>query len=131
MAHQPAIWTGGARRLLYRRLVKLFGPYDQWKKTASPGGGKDTKFDEFCDGFAKVVGANSGDAVKHQIRFALPETQSGSTWESQAQNAILNKAAALEAGFIKDKHLPNLRAVGRPPHPKPKRPVLPTAQTAP
>jgi hypothetical protein len=36
MAHQPAIWTGGARRLLYRRLVKLFGPYDQWKKTASP-----------------------------------------------------------------------------------------------
>jgi hypothetical protein len=114
MAHEPAIWTGDARRLLYGRLVKLFGPYDQWKKTSSPGGGKDTEFDEFCDGFAKVVGANSGDAVKHQVRFALPETQSGSTWGGQKQNAILNKAAALEAGFIRDKHLPNLLAVGPP-----------------
>ena len=43
----------------------------------------------------------------------MPETERGSTWERHAQTAILNKAAALEAGFIKDKHLPDLLAVGR------------------
>jgi hypothetical protein len=78
-----------------------------------PGGGQDATFDEFCSAYAAAVGAKSSDAVKQQIRFALPESEHGSTWERQAQTAILNKAAALEAGFIEDKHLPNLLAVGR------------------
>ena len=82
-------------------------------KTASPGRELDAEFDSFCEIFAKAVGAKSGDAVKHQIRFALPETERGSTWGRQAQTAILNKAAALEAGFIKDSQLPDLLAVGR------------------
>jgi hypothetical protein len=116
MAWQPEIWTGDVRRVLYKRLVKEFGALDRWEKTNSPGRGLDGKFDQFCDAFAKAVGANSADAVKIQIRFAMPETSQGSTWEGgQVQAAIVNKAAALEAGFIDDKHLPNLRAVGREP----------------
>jgi hypothetical protein len=107
------IWTGDARRVLYRRLVELFGPYEEWEKAASPGRGREEEFDEFCNVFAQTVGAKSGRAVQHQIMFALPETESGSVWHTQAQAAILNKAAALEAGFIRDKHLPNLLAVGR------------------
>lgn len=71
------------------------------------------RFDKFCEDFAQVVGAKSGDAVKHQIRFAMPETESGSTWKRHAQTAILNKAAALEAGFIRDSQLPELVATGR------------------
>jgi hypothetical protein len=118
MAHQPEIWTGEVRRVLYRRLVQQFGPYRGWKKTNSPGGTLDTKFDQFCDTFAKAVGAQSGNAVKHQIRFAMPESERGSTWGRHAQTAILNKAAALEAGFIEDKHLPDLLAVGRLPKKK-------------
>ncbi len=43
----------------------------------------------------------------------MPESENGSTWDRQAQTAILNKAAALEAGFIEDSHLPDLLAVGR------------------
>jgi hypothetical protein len=78
-----------------------------------PGGENDSTFDKFCNAYALAIGARSGGAVKHQIRFALPESQRGSTWERHAQTAILNKAAALEAGFIEDKHLPNLLAVGR------------------
>jgi hypothetical protein len=110
------IWTGDARRLLYRRLVEKFGSLDNWEGTSSPGGGHDAKFDEFCEDFARVVGAKSGEAVKHQIRFAMPETRRGSTWEEgQARTAIMNKAAALEAGFIQNKHLPDLHAVGRNP----------------
>jgi hypothetical protein len=113
MAHQPEIWSGDVRRVLYRRLVALFGPLSCWQKTHSPGGTNDAAFDEFCEVFAKAVGAKSGSAVKHQIRFPTPESEHGSTWDRHAQTAILNKAAALEAGFINDGQLPNLLAVGR------------------
>lgn len=113
MGWDPTIWTGDARRVLYKRLVDLFGPYIQWTKKSSPGRDRDADFWEFCEKFAAAVGAKSGKAVQHQIRFALPETERGSTWGRHAQTAILNKAAALEAGFIEDKHLPDLVAVGR------------------
>ena len=115
MAHQPDVWTGEVRRVLYTRLVQLFGPYEKWTKSSSPGRNLDTSFEQFCDAFARAIGAKSGKAVQHQIRFAMPETPKGSTWERHAQTAILNKAAALEAGFIEDKHLPNIHAVGRGP----------------
>ncbi len=113
MAHEPEIWTGDVRRVLYRRLVQLFGPYEDWQKSSSPGDQHEDAFNTFCAAFAEAVGAKSPDAVKHQIRFSMPESESGSTWGRQAQTAILNKAAALEAGFIRDKHLPDLLAVGR------------------
>ncbi len=105
------IWTGDVRRVLYRRLVERFGAFDNWVGTSSPGPGHDENFNQFCDDFARVVGAKSGDAVKHQIRFAMPESAGGSVWqEGHARTAILNKAAALESGFIENRHLPNLRA---------------------
>lgn len=43
------IWTENVRRTLYERLVELFGPLDNWKKTSSPGGDQDQKYDEFCE----------------------------------------------------------------------------------
>jgi len=107
------IWSGEARRLLYRRLIEQFGPFDEWNNSNSPGRGLDASFDEFCKAFATVVGASSAEAVKHQIRFAMPETEHGSLWEQQTQTAIGNKAAALEEGFIGDKHLPHVYAVGK------------------
>jgi hypothetical protein len=107
------VWTGEARRVLYQQLLKRFGPLKSWKNTSSPGGKLDKEFEKFCTEFANVIGAKSGEAVQHQIRFALPETPKGSTWTGQAQTATLNKAAALEAGFIENKHLPELLAVGR------------------
>lgn len=113
MTHQPDIWTGDVRRVLYWRLIQLFGPSNTWQKVSSPGGGRDQDFDQFCEVFAKAVGAKSANAVKHQIRFALPETKRGSSWDRHAQTAILNKAAALEMGFIDDNQLPDLLAVGR------------------
>jgi hypothetical protein len=115
MVWQPDIWTGDVRRVLYKRIVKEFGPLEKWEKAHSPGRGLDQQFGEFCDAFAKAVGAKSGDAVQHQIRFAMPESSQGSNWDRHAQTAIMNKAAALEAGFIEDKDLPNLKAVGRGP----------------
>jgi hypothetical protein len=113
MAHLPDIWTQDVRRVLYARLVQIFGPLSSWEKKNSPGRQLDDGFSEFCDVFARAVGAKSGDAVKRQIRFAMPETERGSSWGRQAQPAIFNKAAAFEAGFIEGKHLPDLLAVGR------------------
>jgi hypothetical protein len=113
MAHQPEIWTGDLRRVLYKRLVQQFDASDTWEKTSSPGRGRDNDFNQFCEVFAKAIGAKSGNAVKHQIRFAMPETEHGSNWGRHAQTAILNKAAALEMGFINDGQLPNLVAVGK------------------
>lgn len=117
MPWQPEIWTGDVRRVLYKRLVQQFGPLNDWEKRQLPGRGLDQRFKEFCSAFALAVGAKSGAAVQHQIRFAMPETAQGSTWGRHAQTAILNKAAALEAGFIDDGHLPDLLAVGRAPRP--------------
>src|SRR5271170_382211 len=98
MAWQPEIWTGDVRRVLYKRLVKEFGPLDKWGNPNSPGRGLDQQFHEFCDAFAKAVGAKSGEAVQHQIRFAMPESTEGSSWaDGHVQTAIMNKAAALEA----------------------------------
>ena len=113
MAHNPEIWTGEVRRVLYQRLVQRFGPYRQWTKSHSPGGQHEEAYEAFCSAFAEAVGAKSSNPAKLQIRFAMPESESGSTWGRQIQTAILNKAAALETGFIEDKHLPDLHAVGR------------------
>jgi hypothetical protein len=107
------IWTGEIRRVLYQRLVQEFGPSWEWKRASSPGGDLDAKYETFCKVFAEAIGATSARAVEMQVRFALPESGDGSVWEGHAQTAILNKAAALEAGFIKDSQLPNLLAVGR------------------
>src|SRR5262245_47229862 len=74
------VWTGEARRVLYQQLVKRFGPLKSWKNVSSPGGKLDEQFEKFCTTFADAIGAKSGDAVQHQIRFALPETSKGSTW---------------------------------------------------
>src|SRR4051812_34875805 len=113
MAWEPEIWSGEVRRVLYRRVVALFGPYSTWANKNSPGADRDADYEEFCGWFARAVGAKSAQAVQHQIRFAMPETQRGSSRGRQTQTAILNKPAALEAGFIEDKHLPDLVAVGR------------------
>ncbi|MEO1475730.1 MAG: hypothetical protein AAFS13_05055 [Pseudomonadota bacterium] len=113
MAFKPTIWTSEARKLLYQRLVARFGPSSSWETTGSPGNGLDDAFEEFCIAFAAVVGAKSGDAVKHQIIFAMPELGEGSEWTRHAQTAILNKAYAMEEGFIEDRDLPVLSATSR------------------
>jgi hypothetical protein len=87
---------------------------DDWENSSSPGRGLDGAFEEFCSAFAIVVGAESGKAVKHQIRFAMPESEQGAVMKHQVGTSIGNKAAALEEGFISDRHLPHLLAVGKP-----------------
>jgi hypothetical protein len=113
---RKVIWTRAARDLLFETVVAKFGPYSTWKKAGSPGGGQDSAFDDFCQTFASTIGANSADAVKHQIAWGTPTPFGGvHDWTNQghAAVAILNLAAALDAGFIRSKDLPKLLAEGR------------------
>jgi hypothetical protein len=111
------IWTRAARDLLFETLVAKFGPHSTWEKATSPGKGQDAAFEDFCQQFADVVGASSGEAVKHQIAWGTPTPVGGKehNWSDpgRAANAIRNLAAALDAEFIRSKDLPKLFAEGR------------------
>lgn len=103
-------WTRAARDRLFKRVVQKFGPFDTWETSNSPASARQKEFDKFCADFAKTVGAKSGKAVKMQIRFGSPTTKRSEWKAGHVRNAILCLAAALEAGFIGNKHLPNLTA---------------------
>jgi methyl coenzyme M reductase gamma subunit len=111
------IWTLAVRVLLYTMLVKHFGPSTTWEKTHSPGRDLDVKFKQFCEAFALVIGAKSGDAVLQQILFALPAPKDR-VWDApRARTAMMNMTAALDAGFISNAQLPEYLMVhtkGRP-----------------
>lgn len=110
------IWTSTARKLLFEELVERFGPHSEWEKATAPGRGMDQEFEKFCELMAELVGANSADAVKHQIAFGSPVT-GVAVWNGPGfvQSAILNLAASFEAGFIVNSELPDLIAK-RPKH---------------
>jgi len=95
------IWTAAAHNLLYQELVKRFGKLPEWETNNRPGRGLDFEYDLFCESFAKIVGADSGDAVRQQIAFARQETLPNvKSSRSMVSNFVLNKAAAYHAGFI-------------------------------
>jgi nucleoid-associated protein YgaU len=100
------IWTVAARTLLFEQLVARFGPHRDWQSYASPGRGFDDQFNKFLGTFAELVGATTAAAVKHQILFALPVKGRARWQRGHARNAILNIAAAFNAGFISHSDLP-------------------------
>jgi hypothetical protein len=107
------IWTKTARQLLFETLVARFEPLAKWEKRTSPGNGLDQAYDEFCTAFAAVVGVKSGAAVKQQIHFAMPVRQGSWNSNGHSSTAVLNLAAAYEAGFIVNADFPDLLAGGR------------------
>jgi hypothetical protein len=111
--------------MLYQQLIKRFGPFEEWTGPGGrlPGRDLDKSFLEFCDDAAKFVGANSGEALRKQLEFAMPirpghkqrwgVSPKGRT-PGLARVAILNIAAALETGFITNGMLPSIEATGPP-----------------
>ena len=96
------IWTLKNRTLLYEILVERFGPFSTWNKTAYPEGKKE-EFYELLTAFAKIVGANSADAVQQQIAWA---TTRQSTTNGHTLCLWQNKVVAYECGFISRKYIP-------------------------
>ena len=102
------IWTRAAMELLYEAVVTRFGPYKTWEKASSPGRGLDDEYHKFCAMFASVAGSKSGEAVEHQIAWAMPIPR-GSVRDldaSYGRQFILNTACAYYGGFISNADFP-------------------------
>src|SRR4249920_3583830 len=102
-------WTHQLRTIMYARITMEFGPYAGWGHSRHP---KDKKsryeavLRELATYFSAVTNSTfEWTALGMQIDWACsdPKTVIKAT---QSQVFILNKAAALEMGFIKDSDLP-------------------------
>ncbi len=104
-------WTHELRRIMFERLVREFGSYDTWGKSEYPSGRKKRYaevLDELRNCFECLTGKSfATDAIEQQIAFGFTKQQSR-LGSSHARSFILNKAAALEAGFIKTRQLQSL-----------------------
>ena len=114
------------RSLLFGAM-KEFGPYRDWTEVHTPGRGLNQKYDEVLRAYATLVGCGrkekNGDvtrSVQQQINFAIqyaanafgPSKAVFNGWancnEGHIYSAIMNMAAALEAGFILYSDLPKM-----------------------
>lgn len=109
------VWTRAARDLLYHALVDRFGPYGQWERSSYPSETRRSELAHFCEEFAHIVGAKSGQAVMHQIQWGIGvQTNGEHHWTGDhARTAILNMASAFEAGFIQHGDFPAIVARNR------------------
>lgn len=109
MSMKDLIWTGEVRRMLYSRLVTLFGPHFDWPSKGGNGSQPSSdeairiQFREFLAAFALVIGAKSDEAVRQQINWAIqnPEETNGGT-----RICWTNKVMAYECGFINTSYFP-------------------------
>lgn len=94
--------------IMYSRLVCEFGPYAEWGRSAYPEGRKDRFEDvmkELASYFCRQTGKSFEWSALHQ------QMKWGVTTQPRVKNAgfaylyILNKAAALETGFISSAEL--------------------------
>lgn len=92
------MWSFQNLQLLYTSVVKKFGPHVSWGKSKHPKG-REKEFNKFCENFATVVGANSGEAVQHQIAYAVAKTETVLNYKV-IPNTWRNKIVAFECGFI-------------------------------
>jgi len=102
-------WTQEMRRKLYSRLVKDFGPYDVGEAKIKPKD-KQVQFHNVLAELAMQFSKEAGhfilaSAVQAQINWATT-SQKEMLDQSHIRNFVLNKAAALDAGFISASELP-------------------------
>jgi len=100
-------WNG-SRKYMYQRLVSEFGPHKEWHKHTNPLNKSDAikRFYakmaiELKNVFNVVV---TPKAVEQQVAFAISHNKS--LTNGFFQSYILNKASAIEAGFIDKNDLP-------------------------
>lgn len=102
-------WTQDLRKVLYARLVMEFGEHSKWELTNYPKG-KKARYNEVLEELAKYFQALTGKpfestALDQQVAWAVTRQQDVAN-SGFAYQYILNKAAALEMGFISSSDLP-------------------------
>ena len=103
------VWTQEMRKVMYARLLQEFGPHSRLKGSRRPTD-KKKQFEKALAELSALFSQQAGrtimpDAVENQIDWGIP-IQKEMRDQSHARNFILNKAAALEVGFITSAGLP-------------------------
>jgi len=99
-------WTQELRKIMYARLVMEFGSYDTWGNSRSPSDTARFKvvLRELATYFSDLTGESfEPTAVDQQVNWAC--TKQSDVKAGHARTFILNKAAALEMGFLKSADL--------------------------
>lgn len=101
-------WTQDLRKVMYARLVMEFGSHDEWIKASYPEGKKDryqTVLRELAQYFTRLTGDEfAWTAVQQQVDWG--RTQQEQIRDGHLRQYILNKAAAIEMGFLRPSSLP-------------------------
>ena len=97
-------WSQDKRRKMYREIVRAIGPHLCWDETIRPLA-KRKEYDQLLQRLAREFGGERS-ALQAQINWATT-SQMPVMDRSRVRNFILNKAAALEMGFISSSELPS------------------------
>src|SRR5690348_566041 len=103
MAGRPIKWTQELRKVLYARIVMEFGQYNSWDAKRYPADRRD-RFNAVLQELATYFSQLTDDefeptAVGQQADWACT-SQREVTNAGYACQLIMNKAAALEMGFL-------------------------------
>ena len=99
----PTTWTQDMRRRMYVRLANEIAPHENWDAKIRPVR-KRQQYDQILSELASEFSVEV-TAIQQQINFATT-TQQEFNNRSHIRTFILNKAAAIEAGFISTAELP-------------------------
>jgi hypothetical protein len=108
MASANLKWTQDLRKILYARLTMEFGSHDEWGKMSFPDGRK-ARYHEVLKELAEYFSRLTGDtfawtAVQQQVDWG--RTRQEEIRDNYLRQYILNKAAAIEMGFLQPSSLP-------------------------
>ena len=98
------VWTQEMRRKMYSRIVAEIGRHQDWDEKIRPRKNRQS-YEQLLRELAEEF-SGEATALQQQINFATT-TQAQLSNQSHIRSYILNKAAALEAGFIVTNELSN------------------------
>jgi hypothetical protein len=103
-------WTQELRKIVYARITMEFGAYQSWGASRTPKG-QTKRFDDVLKELADYLSVLSGKsigpgAIHQQIAWAVTNQNTVQN-AGHARQFIMNKAAALEMGFLTGPELPD------------------------
>ena len=109
MASSNLKWTQDLRQVMYARLVMEFGSHETWGKASFPDERKE-RYREVLRELAAYFSILTGDefawtAVQRQVDWG--RTRQEAIRDGHLRQFILNKAAAIEMGFLSPSSLPS------------------------
>lgn len=103
------VYTHESRVWIFSAVKVIFGEYETHWLNQSPVGMTleiiNNKFEDiynlYCARFPNLPKPNSPDAIEMQVKSAVYNQKKGYKTQNYLNNAVLNREAAVEAGFMK------------------------------